>query len=197
MAPLSGAIVLINLSVIIGTIVASNLFEKGGGGATAEDIKTVVQQTLEKELEGTSKKNKTPEELDSMDLANMSKMDDMLTFETGKITSNSKGSSNTFVVLELAIDFRIYDKENPKTKDIAKGEGDKTELNLESPTLKKIKIRITSKINELIATYSEAEFQAMRPELKNIIRTQLRPIFSDFNLQLGDVQIITFIIQQS
>lgn len=193
-----GAVLLITVSVIVGTIVASSIFgEKSESEASTEKIVEAVQEALKGELGTITKSGKTPEELDSMEVANMSKGADVLTFETGKITSNSKGSSNTFVVIDLSIDFRIYDKENTVTKELTKGEGEKLELNLESSVLKKIKNRITGKINELIASYSEQEFQSMRPELKNIIRTQLRPVFHNFGLQLGEIQILTFIIQQN
>ncbi|MGI6370328.1 MAG: hypothetical protein GX372_01740 [Ignavibacteria bacterium] len=196
-----GAVVLIIASVVVGSIVASKLFPTQGGGAVLDtaNITAAIQKANREILEAKTKEGKTPEEIDEMEAEKMSNMPDILVFETGKIVSNPRGNANVFIVLELALDFRVYDEENKTSMEIVKIEGKDEaatrEINFESTGYKKLKTRITSNLNELIATYSEAEFQAMRGDLKNIIRTQLRPVFRNFGLQLGEVQIVTFLIQ--
>lgn len=198
-----GAVVLIVASVVIGSFVASKLFPTQGGGNSATldtaDITAAIQKANREMLEAQQKEGKTPEEIDDMEAERMSSMPDVLVFETGKIVSNPRGNANVLIVLELALDFRVYDKENKTSMEIVTIEGKDDAvtrtINFESTSYKKLKTRVTSNLNELIATYSEAEFQGMRGDLKNIIRTQLRPVFRNFGLQLGEVQIVTFLIQ--
>ncbi len=177
----AGLVILIALSVILGTIIASNFFAPQQAS---------VQAVENADKANDKSKKKIPADEDDPDAP---ADDDMHIFETGKITTNTKGASNIYVVLELAVDFKPYDPEDEKMKALVNEKG---EINKELPLYNKLKMQVTSQITNVLASYTEPELQAARPELNNIMRTQLKSVFRKFELKLGDVHVVTFLVQQ-
>jgi len=178
-----GVLVIVVLGVVLGVVVASKYFvppsaetaEEGGG---------------KKKTEERAAKNGSYSEDEESNF--LSKLDDVLLLQTDRITTNPHNASSVFVVLDLHLEFKKMDQGNKVLKDIADKSGT---VNMEHIIIKKMMSRIRSTINQLIAGMTEVEIHEKRSELPEIIRTQIRPVFRDYELILGRVMITEFIMQ--
>ncbi len=177
-----GVLVIVVLGVVLGVVVASKYFAPPASEANEEGGKKKTEKRAARD-------DFYDEDEES---SYLSKLDDVLLIETGRLTTNPRGGSSVFVVLDLHIEFKKMDQGNKALKDIADKSG---VVNMEHIILKKMMSRIRSSINQLIAGMTEAEIHEKRTELPELIRTQLRPVFRDYELMLGRVMITEFIMQ--
>lgn len=125
-----GAVVLIIVSVIIGTLITHKLFfsyptdrqvvvkEKDDKAEKEDKDKEDEEEKKKKEDEEKEKKlPPIPDDLDELDVASkLLSMDDWYTIETAKITSNTRGSMNWFAIARVSINYKAYYKEELERK---------------------------------------------------------------------------------
>lgn len=177
-----GVILLVIASVIVGIVVASKFF------APHTEEAADAEGTKKAKTEKHAPKEDPYAEGESY----LARLEGVVYMETGRITTNPKGQSAMFVVVNLGLEFKLMDAENEGLAEMMDKEG---KLNMESPITKKLMARIRGSINELLASYTEADLQTNRPKIPELIKQQLKPIFRDFELTLGNVTIQEFIIQ--
>jgi len=174
----AGILVIIVLGVILGVFFASKFMGVQHAGGEGEKGKT----------EKTAKSNIAEE--DEGDY--LSKLKDIAIMETGRITTNPKGSSSVFVVVNFGFEFKKMDNDNKELKTLV-NEG---AVNMEHPVIKKMMARIRSTLNKMIASYTKEELLEKRHEIPELVKKELRPIFRDYELLLVNVTIQEFIIQE-
>ncbi|MCX8054363.1 MAG: SPFH domain-containing protein [Ignavibacteria bacterium] len=175
----AGILVIIVLGVILGVFFASKFMG--------------VQQSGGAEQKGkTENVSKSKENAEGEDEDYLAKLEDIALMETGRITTNPKGAASVFVVVNFGFEFRLMDKENDEYKTLVK-EG---AVNMEHPIIKKMMARIRSTLNNMIASYTKEELLEKRPEIPELVKKELRPVFRDYELQLVNVTIQEFIIQE-
>lgn len=175
----AGILVIIVLGVILGVFFASKFMgvQHSGGGTEKGKTENV---------------SKTKENTEGADEDYLAKLEDIVLMETGRITTNPKGAASVFVVVNFGFEFRLMDKENSEYKTLVK-EG---AVNMEHPIMKKMMARIRSTLNNMIASYTKEELLEKRPEIPELVKKELRPVFRDYELQLVNVTIQEFIIQE-
>ncbi len=176
-----GIIILIVVSVIIGIVVANKFM--GGHDSAEGEAKGKTEQQAGKEKK---------EDPYSQEESYLSKLEGVMFMETGRITTNPKNGSSMFVVVNLALEFKKMNEDSDELKAIADKEG---KLNIENPLVQKMVAKIKGKINQMIGSYTEAELQQNRPNLPEMFKKELKPVFKEFELMLGNVSIQEFIIQ--
>jgi len=177
-----GILLIIVLGVILGVFFATKFISPQHSGVESKD-KGKTEQV---------KKEDTFDKEFSEEGSYLSKLEDIMLLETGRITTNPKGAASVFVVVNFGFEFKKMDPKNKELETFAK-EG---AVNMEHPVIKKMMARIRSTINNLIASYTKEELLAKRPELPEIVKKELKPIFRDYELMLGNVTIQEFIIQE-
>jgi len=198
-----GGIILIVLSVVIGTIVANKLFPP-----YLEGFETAVKEAIENMelpapvIQGTGTRNLEPfpddDELEGSNL--FAAGANWFTLNSGKITTNVRGSNSMFVSVIVAVDYSLHHKEELVARGFAVAEtADKNaeptyNVDENSTLYQRFKIAVGSKINDFIGSHSEGELQAMRHELGEKLREDLRPTFRDFGLVIGRVNVTQFLI---
>ncbi len=173
-----GILVIIILGVILGVFFASKFMGVQHPGGAPEKGKT----------EKVAKSDTAEEEGEEY----LSKLEDIAIMETGRITTNPKGAASVFVVVNFGFEFKKMDKENKELKTLV-NEG---AVNMEHPVIRKMMARIRSTINNMIASYTKEELLNKRPEITELVKKELRPIFRDYELLLVNVTIQEFIIQE-
>ncbi len=176
-----GVLVIIVLGVVLGMVVASKFFPSQPAEAGHEGDK-----------KEHSVKDKHAKEFESTDESYLSGGHDVIFMETGRITTNPKGASSIFVVMNFGLEFKKMDPENEELKGFADAHG---KLNLEDPVFIKLNAKIKGKINQFAASYTDVELQEKRTELPELLKKELRSVFKDYELVLGSVTVLEFIIQ--
>ncbi len=109
-------------------------------------------------------------------------------FETGRITTNPKGTTKQFVVINLGL---IY-----MTKPGEEGGGGKEGEEGEGPSLPPTTMaRIKHGINMILGKYSAEQLKANQDSLPYFFKDELKPIFRQKQMLLRDVIIQEIIIQ--
>jgi len=90
-------------------------------------------------------------------------MDDVVYMDIGKIITNPKGVSSTFVVLTVAVEFKKLNEDSKELKDLV---DDKHKVKEEEPVAKKIMANIKSAINDFVGGMTVEELQSKRLSLK-------------------------------
>lgn len=103
--------------------------------------------------------------------------------ETGRITTNPKMSTK-FIVIGLGLEFRVKE-------DTYKEE----ELKAESEMMKKMLSRIKAVVIKELGMMSLEDLQTNRPQLDNIFKEKLRPLFKEQKIYLKRADIVEFIVQ--
>lgn len=177
-----GIIVLIIASVIIGIVVAGKFFGPQAAQEEANSKDGKNKATANKEYKENPYEGEMP----------LSQLEGVMFMETGRITTNPKNGTSIYVVMNLGFEFKKMDEESKELAAIADKEG---KVAIENPLVQKMMARIRSTINQMIASYTEAELQNMRPQMPDVLKKQLKPVFKDYELILGNVSIQEFIIQ--
>lgn len=175
----AGILVIIVLGVILGVFFASKFMGVQHSGGAEQKGKT----------ENVSKSKAS---LEAEDEDYLAKLEDIVLMETGRITTNPKGAASVFVVVNFGFEFRLMDKDKSEYKTLVK-EGT---VNMEHPIMRKMMARIRSTLNKMIASYTKEELLEKRPEIPELVKKELRPVFRDYELQLINVTIQEFIIQE-
>lgn len=113
-------------------------------------------------------------------------------FETGRITTNPRLSSN-FVVLNLGMFFIPSQTEGEEAK--AEEPKDKNSEPAFSPFGKKFDGMVKSIINSQIGNMSIQELQAPRDTINKQFLEKLKPLFQQQKAKLKEIAIVEFIIQ--
>jgi uncharacterized membrane protein len=199
----AGVIVII-LSVIIGVIIANMLFPKifkEGEAPEPEKIEKTAEEIAKEETEKLAENFPDNEEYDKKSL--LLSGEEWYSFKSDKITTNVKGSVNTFVATSIMVDYRAYFKDELISKGfLLKGEGDSPEtpvpptVDTTSALYQKLKQIISSKMNDFIGMHTEGELQQMRTDevlkFSDRFKEYLKPTFKDFGLVIGEVYIVEF-----
>ncbi len=173
-----GVLVIVMLGVVLGVVVASK-FIMPQPAATHEATAAKSGHSSnsgEFESEGRMLKN----------------LHEVMLLETGRITTNPKGEASVFVVVNFGMEFKKLDPDNEELKKIAGAEG---EVDHENPIMKKLMATMRGKLNNMLASYTKDELLAKRGELPEMVKKELKPIFKEYELALGNVTIQEFIIQ--
>jgi hypothetical protein len=193
-----GGVVLIILSVVVGTIVANKLFPP-----YLEGIETAIQEVyanMEKDEATSSGKNPRrlspfPDEDIDFDGSQLFAADeDWFTFSSGRITANVKNSTSMYLIVDVAIDYKLFHKEELIARGfaVAGGKNEPPKIDTNSALYQRLKIEVASKINDFAASYSEGELQAMRLNFGEKLKEELKPTFQSFGLQIGKINVPTF-----
>ncbi len=174
-----GILVIIVLGVILG-VVLSNKFIGNEGAADGKGNTAGTAQTSQAAGDGMTVEN-----------GYLSKLEDVLLMETGRITTNPKGSPSVFVVVNFSIEFKKMDPDNSNLKTLAKG----STVDMEHPFMKKLMAKLRGVLNNMLASYTQQELLDKRQELPDMVKEALKPIFREYELALGDVAMQEFIIQ--
>ena len=180
-----GILVIIILGVVLGVIITSKYFAQAPTETAAPETEQKVAEKKE------SRAHKLEEDFAGDD-GYLSKLADVLLMETGRITTNPKGGVSVFVVVNFGLEFKKMDDSNKDLRNLADKDGI---VNLEHPIMKKMQARIRGILNNMIASYTQSELLDMRPTLSDKVRNELRGIFREYELLLGNVTIQEFIIQ--
>lgn len=179
-----GILVIIVLGVVLG-VVLSNKF-MGGGHSESADGKGKGK------TENVGNKSKNLEEEFAVEEGYLSKLEDIMIMETGRITTNPKGAASVFVVVNFGLEFKKMDPDSEELKTLAK-EG---AVNLEHPLMRKLGARMRGILNNMLASYTQQELLDKRQEMPELVKKELKPIFRDYELLLGNITIQEFIIQE-
>jgi len=107
--------------------------------------------------------------------------------ETGKIIANPKGSTK-FAVVNLALDFRISEKDERFDPE--------AEITSENPIISRLLIMVNDKINGKITSLTVDDFYNMGSDsLRNLFKEELVPIFLKNKLFLREVYLKEYLIQ--
>ncbi|MGE5480064.1 MAG: flagellar basal body-associated FliL family protein [Chloroflexota bacterium] len=185
-----GALVLILATIIFGYFLATKLFPAASAGTV--ELTAAERAEIKKKAVDELSRQRESEEQRAVKELSLDNMEGAIYYETGRITTNPKGSSTQFVVVNLALEFKILDAENEHLQKLADKEG---KLNLENPIMKKVEAAIKSSMNNTLASYTEAELQQNRGQLEKIFLDKLRPAFRRYELALARVNLLEFIIQ--
>lgn len=177
-----GILVIIVLGVILGVFFASKFLGPQQANGDKNKGKT----------EKVAKSGDAFEEEFTSEGGYLSKLEDIMLMETGRITTNPRGAASVFVVVNFGFEFKKMNDDNKELANLAK-EG---AVNMEHPVIKKMMARIRSTINNMIASYTKEELLEKRKELPEMVKKELRPIFRDYELLLGNVTVQEFIIQE-
>ena len=112
-------------------------------------------------------------------------------FETGRITTNPRQSSN-FVVMNLGLFYKLKntgEEEAPPAEEGAK------EKDTFSPFGKKFDGMLRNLVNSQIGSMSIEEMQIPRDSMSKMFLMKLKPLFSQKKTTLKEVAIVEFIIQ--
>ncbi len=167
-----GAIVLILVAVIFGYFIATRLFPTQSAPSQAQTSASQANEASNKKVNDI---NKT------------------IFFETGRITTNPRDGAATFVVANLGLEFVKINEDDKELEGLADPTG---KVKVEEVIVQKLLARIKSNVNTFIASYNLQEIQAQRPELEQLFKSNLDPIFKEFGLKLVKVGLIEFIIQE-
>jgi len=204
-----GGVVLIILSVVIGTIVANKLFPP-----YYEGIENAIQEVYadmkkkEETTEDAKEQRKLPafpDEDTGFEGSHLFAADvEWFTFVSSDITTNTRGSTQMFAQVKVSIDYNIHYKEELVARGFAveepaaeKGASPTLKV-IESSTLyKRFNLAVESKINDFIGLHSDAELQAMRQSFGEKLREELKPTFREFGLIIGKVNVTKFIVTRA
>jgi len=191
-----GGVVLIILSVVIGTIVANKLFPP-----YIEGIETAIKEVYAKiekndaTPNNNNKKLQFPDEDTGFEGSQLFAADEgWHTFSSGKITANVRNSTSMYLIVDIAIDYKLFHKEELIARGFAveQGKNEPPTVDTNSAMYKRLKVEVASKLNDFAASHSEVELQEMRLNFGEKIREELKPTFQSFGLQIGKVNVPVF-----
>lgn len=177
-----GVLVIIVLGVVLGVVITTKFFGPEHTEETATDGKAKKEKVT---------KSTVDEEFDT-EGGYLSKLHDIILMETGRITTNPKGAASVFVVVNFGMEFKKMDPDNDELAKLVDAKG---VLDMEHPAMKKLMARMRGVLNNMLASYTQDELLSKRSELPDLVKKEMKPIFRDYELSLGNVTIQEFIIQ--
>jgi len=195
-----GGVVLIILSVVIGTVVANKLFPPYVEGIETAIKEVYANMVAKEEATNDNKKLPFPDEDTGFEDSQLLTADaDWHTFTSGEVTTNTKNSTTMFGIVSIAVDYSLHYKEELIARGFATvaGKDAPIEIDDKSQIYQRFQLAVTSVINDFIGSHTSEELQSMRQELGAKIREELKPTFRSFGLVIGNVKITKFIVARA
>jgi flagellar basal body-associated protein FliL len=193
-----GGVVMIIVSVIIGTIIANKLFPPQIGTAVVEEEHTTTDgKGHHKKLEPF------PEDNEIEGTISLLEDSDWLTFDSCKIQTNVKSPAGMIGIIDVAVSYKPHYVEELTIKGFLQepgvdGHGNPTSggANKESTLYKKLKLNVSSALLGFIGSHTADELQNMQSNgtLSDSLKVNLKQPFKDIGLIVGKVDITSFII---
>lgn len=194
-----GGVIMIIVSVIIGTVIANKLFPPVVPAVTGEE-----QVASEDAGQHTKKLKPFPEDGEDMG-EGISLLEDSewLTFDSNKTQTNLKSPAGMIGIIDIAATYKPYYVEELTEKGFLEEPGTDSHgnptpagANKESGLYKKLKLNVTSALIDFISSHTAEELQNLQSsgKLSDSLKTKLKNPFKDIGLIVGKVDITQFII---
>ena len=194
-----GVVVMIIVSVIIGTVIANKLFPPvgfsvasveghGDGEHEDEDGKVKLKPFVEEDIEDT---------------ISLLQDEKWLTIDNCKAQTNVKGSASTLGIITIAAIYKPYYTEELSNRGFLTeggkdGHGNPLPpgVNKESELYKKLQVNIKSALTSFISKHTAEELQDLQSngDLPDSLKSALKNPFKDIGLVLGKVDITDFMV---
>jgi flagellar basal body-associated protein FliL len=193
-----GGVIIIIVSVIIGTIVANKMFPPQIGPiAEGENTEKVAEEGEHKE-----KLPAFPTDEKYDDALSLLEEDDWLNFNSERIQTNVSGGGK-ICILNIAIYYKPFWVKTLTEKGFLRPESEGGHgamipggADTTNALYVKLKQSVSSKLLEFIGSHSEIDLQSMQSEAKlaETLKEYLKPTFKDTGLLVGKVEVTYFML---